>query len=64
MTERGTVYLMGRVTKREADRATQIARGISGVQQVVRIFEILTEAELATRSRSRPATPAGAASAP
>lgn len=46
-TERGTVYLMGRVTQREADRATDIARNISGVARVVRAFEIVTEAELA-----------------
>jgi osmotically-inducible protein OsmY len=47
VTERGTVYLMGRVTEREAGRATEVARGVSGVQKVVRVFEILTEAELA-----------------
>jgi osmotically-inducible protein OsmY len=47
VTERGTVYLMGRVTEREATRATELARGVSGVQKVVRVFEILTEAELA-----------------
>ena len=46
VTERGTVYLMGRVTEREASRATELARGISGVQKVVRVFEIVTEAEL------------------
>jgi osmotically-inducible protein OsmY len=45
-TERGTVYLMGRVTQREANRATDIARGISGVQKVVRVLEIITEDEL------------------
>ncbi len=48
VTERGTVYLLGRVTEREASRAAELARGISGVQKVVRVFEILTEAELAT----------------
>jgi osmotically-inducible protein OsmY len=48
LTERGTVYLMGRVTEREASRAVELARGISGVQKVVRVFEVLTEAELAT----------------
>jgi osmotically-inducible protein OsmY len=47
VTERGVVYLMGRVTEREANRATEIARGVSGVQKVVRLFEILSEAELA-----------------
>ena len=47
VTERGTVFLMGRVTEREATRATELARSVSGVQKVVRVFEILTEAELA-----------------
>jgi len=46
VTERGTVYLMGRVTQREADRATDIARAASGVQKVVRVFEIISEDEL------------------
>jgi osmotically-inducible protein OsmY len=47
VTERGTVYLMGRVTEREATRATELARGVSGVQKVVRMFEIISEQELA-----------------
>lgn len=46
VTERGTVYLMGRVTQREADRATEIARGARGVQKVVRIFEVISEEEM------------------
>jgi len=46
-TRRGTVYLMGRVTQREADRATEIIRNVSGVQRVVRLLEIISEAELA-----------------
>ena len=46
VTERGHVYLMGRVTAREAQRATDIARGISGVVKVVRIFEDISEEEL------------------
>ena len=46
VTERGTVYLMGRVTQREADRATAIARQINGVQRVVRIFEVIGEDEM------------------
>ncbi|MFM2035436.1 MAG: hypothetical protein RL459_701, partial [Pseudomonadota bacterium] len=32
VTERGTTYLMGRVTQREATRATDIARSVGGVQ--------------------------------
>ncbi len=47
VTERGIVYLMGRVTEREATRASDIARGVSGVQKVVRVFEVVSEAELA-----------------
>jgi osmotically-inducible protein OsmY len=51
MTERGTVYLMGRVTPREAKRATDIARGMSGVAKVVRVFEEISEQELQRLSR-------------
>ncbi len=47
VTERGTVYLMGRVTEREANRASDIARGVPGVLKVVKVFEVITEAELA-----------------
>lgn len=47
VTERGVVYLLGRVTQREADRATAVARATTDVQKVVRVFEIITEAELA-----------------
>jgi osmotically-inducible protein OsmY len=47
ITERGVVYLMGRVTEREATRATELARSVSGVQKVVRVFEVVTEQELA-----------------
>ena len=46
VTERGTTYLMGRVTQREANRATEITRSVSGVQKVVRIFEIISEEDL------------------
>lgn len=46
LTERGIVYLMGRVTAREAQRATEIARGINGVTKVVRVFEEISEQEL------------------
>ena len=47
VTERGIVYLMGRVTEREATRASDIARGVSGVHKVVRVFEVVSDAELA-----------------
>lgn len=43
VTERDVVYLMGRVTQREATRAAEIARGVNGVRKVVRIFETITD---------------------
>jgi osmotically-inducible protein OsmY len=46
VTERGTVYVMGRVTQREANSATQLTRNVGGVNKVVRLFEIITEDEL------------------
>ena len=47
VTERGVVYLMGRVTEREAKQATDVARRVGGVAKVVRVFEIISEDELA-----------------
>ncbi|HEV7912728.1 MAG TPA: BON domain-containing protein, partial [Albitalea sp.] len=47
VSERGTVYLMGRVTEREATRATELARSVGGVQKVVRLLEIISEQDLA-----------------
>jgi osmotically-inducible protein OsmY len=41
------------VTEREANRATDLARGVSGVQKVVKVFEMLTEAELASLGDQR-----------
>jgi osmotically-inducible protein OsmY len=46
-TERGTTYVMGRVTPREAKRATDVISGTTGVQRVVRILETISEEELA-----------------
>ena len=46
VTERNTVFLMGRVT--------EIARGVGGVEKVVRVFEIISEDELA-RYQAKPA---------
>lgn len=43
VTERGVVYLLGRVSQREADRGTDIARSVTGVVKVVRSFEIISE---------------------
>jgi len=45
VTEAGTVFLLGLVTRREADEAVDIARTTGGVQKVVRLFEIIPEDE-------------------
>ena len=47
VTERSVVYLMGRVTEREANRASDVARGVPGVEKVVRVLDVVSEAELA-----------------
>jgi osmotically-inducible protein OsmY len=57
VTERGTVYLMGRVSQREANRATEVITATSGVQRLVRILEIISEDEL-SRMTPPPATDA------
>ncbi len=46
VTERGTVYVMGRVTQREATSATNVIRNVNGVNKVVRLIEIISEEEL------------------
>ncbi len=53
VVERGNVYLMGRVTEREAARAADLASRVPGVVKVVRVFELISEEELA---RMMPAT--------
>lgn len=53
VTERGTVYLMGRVTEREAGVATELARNVAGVQKVVRVFDLLSEAEMSDIRNTR-----------
>lgn len=46
VTERETVYLMGRVTQREGQIAGEVARGVSGVQRVVKVFDYINQGEL------------------
>ena len=65
VVERAVVFLMGRVTEREAARGAELASSVSGVQKVVRVFEMLTEKELAAlgtapASLAAPAAPASA----
>jgi osmotically-inducible protein OsmY len=43
VTERSTVYLMGLVTKQEAEQAVEIASSTEGVDKVVKVFEYIEE---------------------
>jgi osmotically-inducible protein OsmY len=54
VTERGTVYLMGRVTQREGQVAADVTRGVSGVQKVVKILEYISEDELHAMEAAKP----------
>ena len=53
VTERRTIYLMGTVTQKEADVAAHVASRVSGVQQVVKLFDVASPG-------SAPPTPAQA----
>ena len=68
VTDDGVVYLMGLATRREVDRATDITRGVSGVQKVVRVVEVVSDAELAGQLRqggtAAPATPSNGSRVP
>jgi|307.fasta_scaffold55577_2 osmotically-inducible protein OsmY len=59
VTENGVVYLMGIVTRKEADDATNIARHVSGVRRVVRVFEYIAEPPPA-QAQSKPPAPEAA----
>jgi osmotically-inducible protein OsmY len=68
VAERRVVFLMGRVTQREADRAAELASRVSGAERVVKVLELLTEAELAaetapTRTGGQAPAPIGSAGA-
>jgi len=49
--ERGIVYLMGVVTREEAQTAAQTAAKVSGVQKVVTCFSIATREEIDHRMK-------------
>ncbi len=41
VTENSVVFLMGLVTRQEADAAVDVARNVAGVQKVVKVFEYI-----------------------
>ena len=60
VTEDGVVYLMGLATPREIERASDLARGVAGVQRVVRLTEPVTERQLAGQAPLPGQAPAAA----
>lgn len=41
VTENEVVYLMGRLTRNEADAAVSVTRNVQGVQKIVKVFEYI-----------------------
>jgi osmotically-inducible protein OsmY len=69
VVERRVVFLLGRVTPREAERGAELASRVSGVERVVKVFETITEAQLAAetapmRTGTQAPAPVSPASAP
>jgi osmotically-inducible protein OsmY len=68
VVDRRVVYLMGRVTEREANRGAELASQVSGVEKVVKVFEIVSEQQLGSGSNTSSPAPISssmpAASAP
>ena len=60
VTERGTVYLMGQLTRREADLAAEVARTTGGVGRVVRVVDFVSE-QAALHPRDASGNPAAVA---
>jgi osmotically-inducible protein OsmY len=61
VTERRVVYLMGRVTEKEAARGAELASQVSGVERVVKVFEIVADKDLGpgpTNAQPAPVTTA------
>jgi osmotically-inducible protein OsmY len=53
VSEGSVVYLMGLVTREEADRAAQVAARTSGVKQVVKVFEYIAVAPRKAEDNTR-----------
>lgn len=55
-TERGNVYLLGKVTHDEANRASYVASTVNGVNRVVKAFEIISAASIANETNNSQTT--------
>ncbi|WP_084651553.1 BON domain-containing protein [Ottowia thiooxydans] len=63
ITERGTTYIMGRLSAQEAEFATQVVRQTSGVERVVRVIDLIVEPP-AAKAGTAAVAPAGSVGSP
>lgn len=64
VVDRRVVYLMGRVTEREANRGAELASQVSGVEKVVKVFEIVSEQQLGSGSNTTSPAPISSSAPP
>lgn len=62
-TERGVVYLLGKVTAEEGQMAGTAASGVSGINKVVKLFNIVSAASINPPSSPAPIQDSGTSSA-
>ena len=58
--DQGVVYLMGKVTPAEGEAAAKAASRVSGARRVVKLFELITDQEVAAIKKAQDAAPSGA----
>lgn len=63
-TERGIVYLLGKVTAAESERAGKVAASVGGVNKVVKLFEIVSPESVAQPTSPAPVEEAASGSKP
>ena len=55
--EQGVVYLLGKVSPSEGDAAARAASRVSGVRRVVKLFDLITDQEVAAIKKSQTESP-------
>jgi osmotically-inducible protein OsmY len=58
--EQGVVYLLGKVSASEGEAAARAASHVNGVRRVVKLFEVVSDQEIADIKKSQDASPNGA----
>jgi len=58
--EQGVVYLLGKATPSEAEAAATAASRVSGVRRVVKLFDLITDQEVAAIKKAQSESPNGA----